>query len=98
MAFESKSVTVTAVDRTRPDRVIITLNDGSGIEFPGTWAEFVTAIESRLGGFDASFVACFALARWIARNPTGANPSQIVGRTATLNLGATNISNVLQIS
>lgn len=96
MAFEQRSVTVQSVTRLG-DRTVIQLTDGTGMEFPGTWDDFVASVEARLCGFDSSFVACFALARWIARNPTGANPSQIVGRTATLNLAAANTANVLTI-
>ena len=97
MAFASRSVTVTAVDR-QATRTVISLSNGMGVEFPGTWDEFVQSLVNSFDGFEDKFVLRFALARWFARNPSGANPNQIVGKTATLNLGSTNIRDILTIS
>lgn len=96
MAFESRSVMVTGV-QVAADKVVISLSNGSGLEFPGTWDGLVENLVNYFDGWQDDFVARFALARWAARNPTGANPNQIVGKTATLNIGAANTANILTI-
>ena len=97
MAFPSGPISIGVTSVVRNGEVVtIQFSDGVGLEVNG-WDDFVSTVESRLGEINTDFVRWFALARWIIRNPTGANPNQLTGKTATLNLGAANIANILSV-
>lgn len=97
MAFEQVSATVGTVVRTA-ERVTINLTNGTSYEFPGTWDEFAAKVNQYFKGWSSESAMYLGLARWIARNPTGANPNQIEGKTVTVNPGVANIANFISVS
>ena len=72
----------------------IMFSDGSGIDAQ-SWADLVATVETGICNIDQQFVKHLALAKWIANNPTGANPNQLAGKTATLNL---TLNNIMQLT
>lgn len=96
MAFELVSATVAAVDR-QPSRTIVSLTNGTSVEFTGSWDDFVASVDAYFHGWSSEVAIMLGLARWIARNPTGANPNTIVGKTVTVDVGVANIENVMKI-
>lgn len=80
------------------DTWTIQFTDGSGMQVTGGWSEFVSVVESRICEINAEFVKHFGLMRWIARNPTGANPNQIVGKLVTLDLTVANNANIFTVT
>lgn len=97
MAFGAIAATVTTVDRNET-RVIINLSSGHSYEFPGTWDEFVAKVDEYFRGWSPETAVYLGLARWINKNPTGANPNQLSGKTVTVNPGAANIANYISVA
>ena len=97
MAFGTVTASVTTVDRNA-ERVIINLSNGQSYEFPGTWDEFDAKVDEYFKGWSFETALMLGLARWIARNPTGANPNQIEGKTVTVNPAVANISNFISVA
>lgn len=84
------SVSITAIT-PNAGRYLVTLSSGDVMEFSGTAAQVAAGIQTTIRANDPTWIAMLGIAKWLAVNPTGANPGQLVGKTATLDLTATNI-------
>lgn len=88
----ARSVTIKSITR-RAGVTYVTVGKTQW-EIPGGLPELKDWVRARVSEADADFLAALVLAVWLARDPTAANPGQVEGRTARLDLQAGNVSAV----
>lgn len=90
------TATIAAIDR-RAGVSYVTLDNGTQFEIPGTLADLKQFVRNRIRDIDPEFIALLGIARWLAMNPTGTNPGQLVGKTISLDLSALTTANIFTV-
>lgn len=81
----ARSITIKAIDR-RANKVYVRVGKAETEIAASSVAEFREVVRQRISELDDDLLLFLSLAAYLARDPTMANPSQLVGRTATLDL------------
>lgn len=87
------SITCTRISQDAQGRIHVVFSDGVEIEFPNrtTALEWGRSVDT--AGAEMT-LRQLLMSWWLKRDPTGATPATVIGKTITANLSLTNIVTV----